>query len=90
MIVEAKNLSPDQKAVIENLLGRRVLHTETISLRSIKAAPMPDEARHKLANELQAYFAKLDARRQPATEAEEEEILNEAMRSVRPGYRPHK
>jgi hypothetical protein len=34
------------------------------------------------------YFAKIDAQRKPVSEEEEEEIINEALRSTRPGYRP--
>jgi hypothetical protein len=34
MIRNARDLSPDQKAVIESLLGRRVLDDEAISVRA--------------------------------------------------------
>ena len=36
MIHQAKDLSPDQKTVIEGLLGRRVLEGEEISIRAIR------------------------------------------------------
>jgi hypothetical protein len=90
MILEAKDLSPSQKAVIEDLLGRQVFHDETISIRAIDAPRMSEARRRELVTELQTYFAKVDAKRKPGTKADEEEILNEAMRSVRPGYRLHK
>jgi len=44
----------------------------------------------KLVEQLEKYFAEVDARRKPGSAEEAEEIINEAMRSVRPGYRPHK
>jgi hypothetical protein len=37
MIHSAKDLSPDQKAVVETLLGRRVLEDEEISVRAIQS-----------------------------------------------------
>ena len=42
MIRNAKDLSPDQKAVIESLLGRRVLEDEAISIRApLSVQPFP-------------------------------------------------
>jgi hypothetical protein len=39
MIRYAKDLSPDQKAVIESILGRHVLEEEAISVRAMSAVP---------------------------------------------------
>ncbi|HEY6349032.1 MAG TPA: hypothetical protein VI636_06440 [Candidatus Angelobacter sp.] len=89
MIRNAKDLSPDQKAAIESLLGRRILEDEAISVRAIEPPPLSDERRHELVEQLKKYFAEVDARRQPGSPEEAEDIINEAMRSVRPGYRPH-
>jgi len=89
MICQAKDLSPDQKAVLETLLGRRVLEGEEISVRAIQPPALSDQRRQELVEDLKKYFAEVDARRQPASADEAEDILNEAMRSVRPGYRPH-
>jgi hypothetical protein len=47
------------------------------------------EQKIEIANELRKYFAEVDAARKPVSDAEAEDITNEAMRSVRPGYRPH-
>jgi hypothetical protein len=38
--------------------------------------------------ELRIYFAEVDSRCKPGTAEEAEGILTEAMRSVRPSYRP--
>ncbi len=88
MIHNAKDLSPDQKAAIESLLGRRILEDEAISVRAIEPPALSDERKHELVEQLKKYFAEVDARRQPGSPEEAEEIINEAMRSVRPGYRP--
>lgn len=89
MIRNARDLSPDQKAAIESLLGRRILEDEAISVRAIEPPALSDERRHELVEQLKKYFAEVDARRQPGSPEEAEEIIDEAMRSVRPGYRPH-
>jgi hypothetical protein len=89
MIHNAKDLSPDQKTVIEGLLGRRVLESEEISVRAIQPPVLSPERRKELVAGLTRYFAEVDALRKPASEADAEEILTEAIRSVRPGYRPH-
>ncbi len=89
MIHNAKDLSPDQKKAIESLLGRRVLEDEAISVRAIEPPALSDQRRHELAEELRKYFAEVDARRKPGSAEEAEEILTEAIRTTRPGYRPH-
>jgi len=89
MIRNAKDLSPAQKAAIESLLGRRVLEDEAISIRAIEPPTLSNQRRQELADELRKYFAEVDARRKPGSPEEAEEILTEAIRSSRPGYRPH-
>jgi len=89
MVCNAKDLSPDQKTVIESLLGRRILEDEAISVRAIEAPALSDQRRQELAEELRKYFAEVDARRKPGSAEEAEEILTEAIRSSRTGYRPH-
>jgi hypothetical protein len=89
MIRNAKDLSPGQRVAIESLLGRRVLENEAISIRAIEPPALSDERRHELAEQLKKYFAEVDARRKPGSPEEADDIINEAMRSVRPGYRPH-
>jgi len=90
MIRHAKDLSPDQKAAIESLLGRRVLEDEAISIRAIEPPALSEERKHELAGQLQEYFSEVDARRMPGSPEEAEDIIDEAMRSVRPGYRSHR
>jgi hypothetical protein len=89
MICNAKDLSPDQKAAIETLLGRRVQEDEAVSVRTFEPVTISHHRKLEIANELRRYFAEVDAARKPVSEEETEEIIIEAMRSVRPGYRPH-
>jgi hypothetical protein len=88
MICNAKDLSADQKAVFESLLGRRVHDGEAVSIRTFEPASVPPRRKLEIAAELRKYFAEVDAARKPVLEDEAEEIINEALRSVRPGYRP--
>lgn len=90
MIHRAKDLSPDQRAAIESLLGRRIQEDEAISIRAIEPPALTDERKRELVEALKKYFAEVDKRRKPGSQEEAEEIINEAMRSVRTGYRPHR
>jgi hypothetical protein len=88
MIHNAKDLSPDQKTVIEGLLGRRVLESEEISVRAIQPPPLSDQRRAEVLRGLKAYFAEVDSQRQPVSPEEADAIIDEALRSTRPNYRP--
>jgi hypothetical protein len=88
-----KELSPDQRRMVENLLGRPVADDESVSMKSVRpAAILPPQispdGRAEALEKLRQYFATVDSRRGPVSEAEEEEIVNEALRSARPNYRP--
>jgi hypothetical protein len=89
MIHRAKDLSPEQKVAIESLLGRQVLDDEAISVRAIEPPVLSDQQKHEQAEHLRKYFAEVDARRHPGSAKEAEDILTAAIRSSRPGYRPH-
>jgi len=90
MIHKAKDLSPDQKQLIERLVGRSVLEDESISIRAFEPPFVSDKRRNEIVDELKRYFAEVDANRKAASPEEADELLNEAMRSTRPGYRSHK
>lgn len=89
MIHKAKDLSAQQKMAIESLLGRRVLDDEAISVRAVKPPALSDQEKLELAEQLREYFAEVDAHRHPGSAEEAEGILTDALRSSRPGYRPH-
>ena len=90
MICNAEDLSPDQMAAVETLLGRRVQAGEAVSVRTFEPVSISHQRRLEIADELRKYFAEVDANRKPVSEEAAEEIITEAMRSVRPGYRPHR
>ena len=89
MIHNAKDLSPDQRAAIEGLLGRRIVDDEAISVCAIRPPALSNEQKQERVAQLKQYFTNVDARREPISPEEAEDIIDEAMRSVRPGYRPH-
>ena len=90
MIHKAKDLSPGQKDLIESLVGRPVMEDESVSVCTFEAPKVSDERQEEIANELRRYFAEVDASRQPISPDEAGEIITAAIRSTRPGYRPHK
>ena len=89
MIRDVKDLSPDQKMAVESLLGRSVLEQETVSVQAFQPPPISDQGRQEIVGALRRYFAEVDAKRQPVFTREADDIINEAMRNSRPGYRPH-
>ncbi len=90
MICNASDLSPNQKAFIEALLGRRVAEGEAVSVRAFEPASVPHQRKLEIADQLRKYFAEVDRSRNAVSEEEAEDIITEAIRSVRPGYRPHR
>ncbi len=88
MICNEQDLSPNQKNAIETLLGRRVQQGEAVSVRIFEPAAVSHQRKLEIAEELRKYFAEVDASRRPVSEEAAEDIITEAMRSVRPGYSP--
>lgn len=95
MIVRAKDLTPEQKAVMETLLGRSLSDRDEFLLDTyvrpgrILPSTTTDEEREAAWEGLRAYLDERAAKRPPdITHDEEEEIILEALRSTRPNYRP--
>ncbi|MBZ5621897.1 MAG: hypothetical protein LAQ69_24700 [Acidobacteriia bacterium] len=89
MIHKAKELSAEQRLAIESLLGRAIAEQEEISIRTLpETLPVSAERRRAIIEELRKHFAAVDAQRQPVSPQEADEIINEALRSTRPNYRP--
>lgn len=86
----AKDLSPEQRAAIESLLGRTVSENEAITIRAYEPPVLAPERRDELIGGLKAYFADLDASRQPTAPDEADEVFEDAMRQTRPNYRSHR
>ena len=84
-----KDLSPEQKLAIESLLGHPLSDEESVSVKAFAPSSLlSDEERRAAIEKLNQYFARIDAKRQPVSEEEEDAVINEALRSVRPDYRP--
>jgi len=93
MLHDVKDLSPEQRRAVETLLGRTVAEDESVSIKGIRPSAiipsrLSSEERREALGKLRGYFAKVDARRAPISESEEEEIIKEALRSTRLNYRP--
>jgi len=75
MIRSAKDLSADQKLAID--------------VRKITPPPpLTAERRREIVDGLRKYFAQVDAQRRPMSDEEAEEVINDALRSIKPTYRP--
>jgi hypothetical protein len=93
MVYEVKDLSPEQRHAAEILLGHPVSEDEAVSIKAIPLGTvipsrLTPEERIEALRKLNAYFDRIDAKRQPVSEEEEDAIVTEAIRSVRPNYRP--
>jgi hypothetical protein len=88
-LLSARTLSPSLRNALEQLLGRALSDNEAISIRAYQPHEAPSRERQQvIAGDLRRYFAKMDQQTQSLSEGEQEEILDEAIRSVRPGYKP--
>jgi len=83
-----KDLSPADRVAIEHLLGRPISDRETVTVNAFEEPTISDEGREEIALELERLFAEIDAQRPPISPEDAEEIINEAMRSSRPNFRP--
>jgi hypothetical protein len=91
MLYQAKDLSPEQKRAAEILLGHAVSEDEAVSIKSlgpttIIPSKLSPEERVEALRALEKRIA--NAHRPEVGEEEEEAVVNEALRSTRPNYRP--
>jgi len=85
MILSAEALSPAQRSVIEQILGRQIMEAEAISLRAFAPPPVSLPERQAAAEKLRRFLAG-DRPRTGVSDEECEAALLEALRSVRPAY----
>ena len=85
MILNADTLSPAQKSVIEQILGRQILDAEAISLRAF-APPAATHERQAAIEKLRSFLNGTDRPRAGVSGEECEAALLEALRSERPAY----
>jgi hypothetical protein len=87
MLHKVTYISPDERRAIGNPLGDPVSEDESnISPSAIIPPQLSPQERKEAFEQLRRYFAKVDAQRAPVSDAEEEEIISEALRSTRPNY----
>jgi hypothetical protein len=88
MIVKAEALSPTQKSVIEQILGRQILEAEAISLRAFAPNAPTLPKRQAAAAKLRKFLEQADRPRAGISDEELEAALLEAIRSERPNFMP--
>jgi len=88
LIQRVSEMRPQTRAALEAELGRRLQDDEEVSIMAFAPhdAPM-GEARREAAQRLREHLARIDEKTKGVPEAEIEDALGEALRSVRPGYR---
>ena len=91
MLYHVKDLSPEQKRAAEMLLGHSVSEDEAVSIKSIGPttiipSKLSPEDRVAALRALEKRFG--NASLPDVGEEEEEAVVNEALRSTRPNYRP--
>ena len=86
MILSAEALSPAQKSVIEQILGRQIQEAEAISLRAFAPPPVSMPEQQVAAEKLRGFLDKSDRPRAGVSDEECEAALLEALRSERPTF----
>ncbi len=90
-IQKAEDLSAAVKSALESLLGRPLQPDEEVSVMAFRPHEAPQgPVRNQLAQRLNEQMDAMAERVKDAPEDELDEILDDAMRSARPGYRPIK
>ena len=75
-VCDAFEISPDQRATVEALLGRAIAQNEQISVRALPVAPEASpERRAEIIAEMDAYFARIDAKRSNLSDEEADELI---------------
>ncbi|MGA2216478.1 MAG: hypothetical protein ABSG51_00215 [Terracidiphilus sp.] len=88
MILNAGALSPAQKSVLEQILGRQILEAEAISLRAFAPPQIESAKQHAATEKLRMFLEQSDRPRAGVSDEECEAALVEALRSERPEYTP--
>ncbi len=88
LIHRASELKTETRAALEAELGRSLQDDEEVSIMTFVPHAAPTGAEHLQAgHNLQDHFHRIDQKLKGASPEETEEALDEAIRSVRPGYR---
>jgi len=85
----SRDLPPALRVALETLLGRALEEDETVSVRTYDAHEAPsEEVREAALRGLSQHLAQIDEQIEDVPKEEHEEAIEEALRSVRPAYRP--
>ena len=88
LIHKASELKPQTRAAVEAELGRSLQDDEEVSIMAFVPHEAPTgEARREVGRKLQEHLNRIDQKTKGLPEEEMDQALNEALRSVRPGYR---
>ena len=88
LIHKANELKPQTRAAVEAELGRALSDDEDVSIMAFPLHDAPaGEARREAAQKLATHLERIDSQTANASDKEAEAALNEALKSVRPGYR---
>lgn len=87
MILSADALSPAQKSVIEQILGREMLDAEAISLRAFAPPQVTMPERQAAVEKLRNFLEGSDRPRAGVPDEQREAVLLEALQSERPTYK---
>lgn len=85
-----KDLSPEQRVVLESLLGRALSEHEAVAVRAYEPPSLFPERRAEIIAALEAHFMAIEAAREPTAREDADLIFEEAMRQTRPDYRAHR
>jgi len=88
MILRAEALSPAQKSVIEQILGRQILEAEAISLRAFEPKDPRRQSGRQRQRSLRRFLDETDRPCSGVSDVELEAALLEAIRSERPNFTP--
>ena len=88
LIHKASEMKPQMRAALEAELGRSLKDDEEVSIMAFEPHPAPiGQARKRAARGLEEHFNRVDQKTKDIPDEEMEEILDEALRNVRPRYR---
>lgn len=88
LIHKASELRPETRAAVEAELGRSLQDGEEVSIMAFVTHEAPTgQARAEVVRSLQEHLRRIDHATKSVREEDLEDTLNEAIRSVRPGYR---
>lgn len=88
LIHRADELKPQTRAAVEAELGRALADDEDVSIMALALHDAPvGEARNTAQDSLKAHLGRMDTKTAALSEAEAEQVLGEALRAVRAGYR---